>query len=397
TTQGEEDGATLRGIIQGPPGTGKSQTITNLIADFVARGKRVLFVCEKRAAIDVVYARLKQVGLDDLCCLIHDSQADKKEFVMGLKQTYEQFSSESDDHEKLAKRRGKTLASLRSNLQPLEGFDRVMQSTPPALGVKVRELVGRCVELRGLGPELDPVASERLPTYGEWVASGAAVERFEEALRFVGGEPVLARHPLRLLSGELAEQERPLERLMKAAGEATPHLERTEAELARCGVPREQWEHLVNAKVLTDYAERLSPLTDIGVQHVLDPGHEKAKQYDIATKSLSKSQADLAKASEAGKNWREPLDAEETETALEQAEMLEKSLLAWLRKINASRKATPVGRAAVWALLRATVESTGLPDAAASNPPIVSLLATAVLSDGFLDAQKTTSQSVVDR
>ncbi len=65
-------------IIQGPPGTGKSQTITNLIADFVARGKRVLFVCEKRAAIDVVYARLKQCGLGTLCCLVHDSQADKK-------------------------------------------------------------------------------------------------------------------------------------------------------------------------------------------------------------------------------------------------------------------------------------------------------------------------------
>ena len=60
-------------IIQGPPGTGKSQTITNLIADYVARGKRVLFVCEKRAAIDVVYARLRQCGVSDLCCLIHDS------------------------------------------------------------------------------------------------------------------------------------------------------------------------------------------------------------------------------------------------------------------------------------------------------------------------------------
>jgi len=45
-------------IIQGPPGTGKSQTITNLIADYVARGKRVLFVCEKRAALDVVYSTL---------------------------------------------------------------------------------------------------------------------------------------------------------------------------------------------------------------------------------------------------------------------------------------------------------------------------------------------------
>ena len=49
-------------IIQGPPGTGKSQTITNLIADYVARGKRVLFVCEKRAAIDVVFHRLRQHG-----------------------------------------------------------------------------------------------------------------------------------------------------------------------------------------------------------------------------------------------------------------------------------------------------------------------------------------------
>ena len=64
---------------------GKSQTITNLIADFCTRGKRVLFVCEKRAAIDVVYARLRQVSLDDLCCVIHDSQLDKKEFVMGLR------------------------------------------------------------------------------------------------------------------------------------------------------------------------------------------------------------------------------------------------------------------------------------------------------------------------
>jgi hypothetical protein len=47
----------------GPPGTGKSQTITNLIADYAGQGKRVLFVCEKRAALDVVFHRLKQSGL----------------------------------------------------------------------------------------------------------------------------------------------------------------------------------------------------------------------------------------------------------------------------------------------------------------------------------------------
>src|SRR5947209_14185588 len=83
-------------IIQGPPGTGKSQTITNLIADFVAQGKRVLFVCEKRAAIDVVFHRLRQQGLDELCCLIHDSQTDKKAFIQNLKQTSEQWLANAD-------------------------------------------------------------------------------------------------------------------------------------------------------------------------------------------------------------------------------------------------------------------------------------------------------------
>lgn len=59
-----QDGASL--VIQGPPGTGKSQTITNLIADSIAQGKRVLFVAEKRAARDVVVGNLEGAGLGEL-------------------------------------------------------------------------------------------------------------------------------------------------------------------------------------------------------------------------------------------------------------------------------------------------------------------------------------------
>ncbi len=59
-----QDGASL--VIQGPPGTGKSQTITNLIADTIARGKRVLFVAEKRAARDVVVGNLEEAGLGEV-------------------------------------------------------------------------------------------------------------------------------------------------------------------------------------------------------------------------------------------------------------------------------------------------------------------------------------------
>lgn len=64
-------------VIQGPPGTGKSQVIANLMADFAARGKRVLLVCQKRAALDTVYARLRQIGMGDFAALIHDFRHDR--------------------------------------------------------------------------------------------------------------------------------------------------------------------------------------------------------------------------------------------------------------------------------------------------------------------------------
>lgn len=65
-------------VVQGPPGTGKSQLISNLICDFTARGKNVLLVCQKRAALDVVYARLKEKEMHDFVALVHDFKNDRK-------------------------------------------------------------------------------------------------------------------------------------------------------------------------------------------------------------------------------------------------------------------------------------------------------------------------------
>src|SRR5262249_25450357 len=58
-------------VIQGPPGTGKSQTIANLIAEALGRGRKVLFVAEKMAALEVVKRRLDGVGLGDACLELH--------------------------------------------------------------------------------------------------------------------------------------------------------------------------------------------------------------------------------------------------------------------------------------------------------------------------------------
>ena len=65
-------------VVQGPPGTGKSQLICNLISDYIAREKTVLLVCQKRAALDVVYKRFDEIGMSDFLGLVHDFKSDRK-------------------------------------------------------------------------------------------------------------------------------------------------------------------------------------------------------------------------------------------------------------------------------------------------------------------------------
>ena len=64
-------------VVRGPPGTGKSQVIANLIANALSKNQRVLVVCQKRAALDVVAQRLDKEGLGDYVSLIEDSNRDK--------------------------------------------------------------------------------------------------------------------------------------------------------------------------------------------------------------------------------------------------------------------------------------------------------------------------------
>ncbi len=71
-------------ILYGPPGTGKSQTITNLIANALYHGKRVLFVAEKMAALSVVQSRLAKIGLDPFCLELHSNKASKRHVLEQL-------------------------------------------------------------------------------------------------------------------------------------------------------------------------------------------------------------------------------------------------------------------------------------------------------------------------
>ncbi|MEX2592624.1 MAG: DUF3320 domain-containing protein [Anditalea sp.] len=72
-------------VIQGPPGTGKSQTITNIIANAIGNGKKVLFVAEKMAALEVVKRRLDGINLGEACLELHSHKSNKRQLHEELK------------------------------------------------------------------------------------------------------------------------------------------------------------------------------------------------------------------------------------------------------------------------------------------------------------------------
>lgn len=72
-------------VVHGPPGTGKSQVIVNLITDALKQKKKILVVCQKRAALDVVYQRLDSLGISDHIALVHDEKSDRKRLYAKIK------------------------------------------------------------------------------------------------------------------------------------------------------------------------------------------------------------------------------------------------------------------------------------------------------------------------
>ncbi len=103
-------------VMDGPPGTGKSQTIANMIAHNLALGRRVLFVAEKRAALDVVFRRLAEKGLGEFCLELHSSKASKVEVLKQLDRAWDVSEALSaEEWEREAAR----LQTLRSRLNQL--------------------------------------------------------------------------------------------------------------------------------------------------------------------------------------------------------------------------------------------------------------------------------------
>ena len=131
-------------VVQGPPGTGKSQLICNLISDFIANGKRVLLVSQKRAALDVVYERLKESEIADFVALVHDFKNDRKDIFKRISVQVERLydyriRNNSLDTIQLERKFLQVSRLIDQHTEEFEEFRRILFDETEA-GVSIKEL-----------------------------------------------------------------------------------------------------------------------------------------------------------------------------------------------------------------------------------------------------------------
>ncbi|MBQ9165525.1 MAG: AAA family ATPase, partial [Oscillospiraceae bacterium] len=177
-------------VLHGPPGTGKSQTITALIANALAKGKTVLFVAEKMAALEVVQNRLEKIGLDPFCLELHSNKSRKRDVLDQLKKATE-VTKETSLEEYL--QRAEQISALRAEL---DDYAQALH-TPQNCGMSLFQLLNRyeenkeAPELPGRITDLDQFTHQKMDE------QNLLLQRLVAAARSVGHPH---KHPLMVVN-----------------------------------------------------------------------------------------------------------------------------------------------------------------------------------------------------
>lgn len=147
-------------VIQGPPGTGKSQTITNIIANAIGEGKKVLFVAEKMAALEVVKRRLDNIALGEACLELHSHKANKKELHRALK-------SVLDLGKPAIHKLQQEVAMLAAYQDELNGYCAAIHTAIGKSGWNAQAVTGRLLQIAAAYPVALPrLLPPSMPSWG---------------------------------------------------------------------------------------------------------------------------------------------------------------------------------------------------------------------------------------
>lgn len=127
-------------VLQGPPGTGKSQTITNMLAELIAKNKKVLFVCEKKSALEVVYRNLKKCSLDMYALPLFDTKANKKDIVKGI---YDNLNSVQNNRIKVSDKARDDMATDENLMMKMNQYLEEILTKIEPINMSIYDLVSK--------------------------------------------------------------------------------------------------------------------------------------------------------------------------------------------------------------------------------------------------------------
>ena len=218
------------GVVQGPPGTGKSQTISNLIAQSVAEGRRVLFVAEKRAALDAVIKRLTHpdVGLGHLVLDLHGASVSRKDVMARLAHALQQIRNAvpADGVETVHR-------EFEARRKQLNQHARRMNERRRPTGLSVNRMIGRLLRL--------PVAARSAVSLRGETLAALTAERADQVRRCIlegAANPTLLLgtdsspwNNADIIDGHRAQEA--LDLAMQAASELWPQFEKLLVKVAQ--------------------------------------------------------------------------------------------------------------------------------------------------------------------
>ena len=177
-------------VLHGPPGTGKSQTITSLIANALAQGKRVLFVAEKMAALEVVEKRLDSIGIGPFCLELHSNKSKKKDVLEQLRHASEVTKTQTAE---AYAAKARQIADLRAEL---DDYAQQLHTVQPC-GSTLYTLIGAYEGCKD-APEIAAFDRDFIRTIDSTAldARKLTVERLTAAAREIGHP---AGHPLSMV------------------------------------------------------------------------------------------------------------------------------------------------------------------------------------------------------
>lgn len=135
-------------LVEGPPGTGKSQTIVNMVGDAIGRGKSILIVCQKHAALEVVHKRLVAEGLGERIVMVNDVNKDRQPIIRAVREQLDTVVRRPTDAAAQVQRKREAVAArIESNEATLDKHHISLHQVDEAVGLSYRVLLGELIEL----------------------------------------------------------------------------------------------------------------------------------------------------------------------------------------------------------------------------------------------------------